>query len=81
VSRIVFELEAEGFTHLACRCGGCGETITLSFAEVRNRTQHGSLASLDELAPKLACEGCPGERAVEMIPQRHARAYRGGPLA
>lgn len=83
MSSMVFELEAEGFTHLACRCGGCGETINLSFGDVRRRLKHGAAWSitLAEIAPKLACESCPGETAVEVTPQRQAKVYRGGPLS
>lgn len=77
--RIVFELEADGFTHLACRCSGCGDTMTLSFGEIRSRMPSAWSSTLDAVAPHLACRSCPGAAAIEITPQRHARTYRGGP--
>jgi hypothetical protein len=59
----VFELEASGFTHVSGRCGGCGETITRSFQSVRTKLSHPALAMLGEIAPMMACDTCPAERA------------------
>lgn len=80
VSRIVFELEAEGFTHIARRCSGCHTVTALSFAEVRARAT-GSVwaATLNELVPYLGCEACPGGSAVEITARKLARVPRGGP--
>jgi hypothetical protein len=76
---VVFELEASGFTHVSGRCGGCGETITRSFSDLRGRLVHGALAALADTAPLLACNDCPGASAVELTPIKIRRVPRGGP--
>lgn len=76
----VFELEAEGYTHVARLCRDCLSISTLSFGDVRERAGNGPVwaSTLAKLSPILRCEECAGG-AVELTAQKLARIPRGGP--
>lgn len=64
----VFELEADGFTHLSCFCEGCRHTVLLPIPRLRHRA--GFMVApmtLAELRPKLRCQRCPDRRPPDSV--------------
>lgn len=64
----VFELEADGYTHIECQCGTCGHAARLPFWSIRRRAKRIiTFMTLDELRPKFACSRCPERPAPQSI--------------
>lgn len=82
MSSRVFELEAQGFTHLQWKCAGCGVMVLKTFAQVRNQFPDGPVwaMTLKDLSGRLACMAC-GASAPTVTAVRKPRAPRGGPAA
>lgn len=56
----VFELEADGFTHLSCFCEGCRRNKQMAIQQLRYRA--GFMVApltLEQLRLKLRCDRCP----------------------
>lgn len=74
----VFELEADGYTHLACHCN-CGAAQTLSFHGVRSAMKGAAWSmTAAQIGSTLQCPGCVNA-GMTVEPVRRPRVYRGGP--
>jgi hypothetical protein len=74
----VFELEADGFTHISCWCEGCRENRQLELRSLRYRVNFVVASmTLDQLRQKLSCNRCPDRpNPASIQPWRQPR----GPL-
>lgn len=87
----VFELEADGYTHVSCFCEGCRHTVLMPFRMIRRRAPFIiTNMTLDQLQAKFTCKRCPDNpRPKSVQPWRQSdspgyvldRAHRGNYLA
>lgn len=74
----MFELEADGHTHLSCRCTTCDHATALTFAQMRAQVPASAWAmTTEELAGYLGCVRCGGATAITT--EKRERVLRGGP--
>ena len=56
----VFELEADGFTHISCWCEGCRRNKQVELSALRHRAKFVVASmTLDQLREKIRCDRCP----------------------
>lgn len=83
----VFELEADGYTHISCFCEGCRHTVLMPFRRIRRKAKFIiTHMTLDQLQTKFVCDRCPGRPIPKSVqPWRQSdhpvyqfdRAHRG----
>jgi len=73
----VFELQAQGFTHIEARCGVCRETGTYTFSELGRKMPTTWATTLAEVRAHLRCDICPGtlDQVTPARRQRRPKCY------
>jgi hypothetical protein len=72
----IAQLEEQGYTHIDCRCDGCGYIVQTPFELVRSLYPLLPLdrMTITELAGRMRCSRCGGRRPDQVRAWRQAMA-------